>query len=109
MRDSPMAATLSDRGVTIRRRDLVGWEDIREVRLGKVKPRYFFMRRIYCIAFLPARAPDVSRLSPRERLAVKLFGTSVVLLPDRVNPAAEDILDAIERLSSVPVYRVVDA
>ncbi len=109
MRRSPMAATLSDFGVTIRRRDPVGWEDIREVRLGTVKRHYLFMRRrIYYIAFLPTRAADVSRLSPRERLAIKLFGAHLVLLPERVAPAAKDILDAIERLSNVPVYRVVD-
>jgi hypothetical protein len=109
IRRSPMAATLSDFGVTIRRRDPVGWEDIGEVRPGTVKPRSLFMsRRLPYIAFLPTRAADVSRLSPRERLATKLYGTHLVLLTEMVNPAAEDILDAIERLSNVPVYRVVD-
>jgi hypothetical protein len=109
MRRSPMAATLSDFGVTIRRRDPVAWEDIREVRLGTVKPRSLFMsRRPPCIAFLPIRAADVSRLSPRERMAIKLYGTHLLLVAERVTPSAEDILDAIERLSHVPVYRVVD-
>jgi len=109
MRRSPMAATLSDFGVTIRRRDPVGWEDIREVRLGTVKPRSLFMsQRFHYIAFLPTRAADISRLSPRERLLIKLYGTYLLLVTERVNPAAEDILDAIERLSNVPVYRVVD-
>jgi hypothetical protein len=103
MRRSPMAATLSDFGVTIRRRDPVGWEDIREVRLRTVKPRPLFpSQRLHCIAFLPARAADVSRLSSRERLLIKQYGTHVLLVTERVNPAAEDILDAIERLSNVP-------
>ena len=109
MRRSPMAATLSDFGVTIRRRDPVGWEDIREVRLRTVKPRSILTsQRLHYIAFLPTRAADVSRVSPRERLAIKLYGTHNALVTERVNPAAEDILDAIERLSNVPVYRVVD-
>jgi hypothetical protein len=109
MRRSPMAATLSDFGITIRRRDPVGWEDIREVRLGTVEPRFLLApRRLHYIAFLPTRAADVSRLSPRERLIIKLYGTHLFLVTERVNLAAEDILDAIERLSNVPVHRVVD-
>jgi hypothetical protein len=109
MRRHPVVATLSDSGITIRQRDPVSWEGIREVRLGTVKPRFLFtVRPFHYIAFLPTRTTDLSRLSPRGRLAIKLYGTNLLLITQNVSPAAEDILDAIDRLADVPVRRFVD-
>ena len=108
IRLSPVAATLTPSGVSIRRHDPVAWGNIREVRLGALKPRSLFaFRPLHYIAFLPTRTEDLPRLSPRERLAVKLYGTSLLLLTENMNPPAEEILDAVGRLSDVPI-RVVE-
>lgn len=39
---SPVAATLTESGVTVGDHALVGWESIREVRLAPVKPELLF-------------------------------------------------------------------
>jgi len=106
IRREPVVATLNDYGVTFRRRDPVGWESLAEVRLGTVKPRLLFaLRPLHYIAFLPAQAAGLPRPRSRERLAVKMYGTNLLLMTETVIPAAEDILAAVERLSDVPVRR----
>jgi hypothetical protein len=106
IRRDPVAVTLDHAGVTFRGHDPVSWEGIREVRLQLVRPRLlFWVRPLHCIAFLPVQAPDVSRLRPRERLAVKMYGTHLVFMTETVTPSAEDILSGVERLSDVPVRR----
>lgn len=106
VRREPVAATLDNRGVRFRRHELVGWEDIAEVRLGAVEPRLLFaLRPLHYIAFLPAQASGLPRPRPGEWLAVKRHGTNMVLLAETVTPPAQDILAAVERLSGVPVRR----
>jgi hypothetical protein len=41
----------------------------------------------------------------RERLAIRIYGTPLVLMTETVTPARDEILAAVERLSDVPVRR----
>lgn len=106
IRREPVVATLNDSGVTFRRHDLVGWEVLQEVRTGTLKPRLLFaLRPLHYIAFLPARTSNLPRPRPNEWLAVKMYGTNLLLMTETVTPAANDILAAVERLSDVPIRR----
>lgn len=106
IRRSPVVAVLNESGVTFDRHDSAAWEVFREVRLGRVKPRLLFMLRpLHYIAFVPQRAADLPPATPRERLAIRMYGTNLLLMTETVTPSAEDILAAVERLSDVPVRR----
>lgn len=106
IRRDPVVATLNDSGVTFRRHDQVGWETFREVRAGKLRPRLLFaLRPLHYIAFVPARTADLPRPKPREWLAIRMYGTNLVLMTETVTPGAEDILTAVERLSDVAIRR----
>lgn len=106
IRREPVVATLNNAGVTFRRHDLVGWEVLQEVRIGSLKPRLLFaLRPLHYIAFLPARTADLPSPKPHEWLAVRLYGTNLLLMTETVTPGAEDILAAVERLSDVPIHR----
>lgn len=101
-----VVATLNDSGVTFRRHDPVGWEAFREVSVGKLRPRLLFaLRPLHYIAFLPARTADLPRPRPREWLAIKMYGTNLLLMTETVTPGAEEILTEVERLSDVPIRR----
>jgi hypothetical protein len=105
-RRSPVAATLNEFGVTVDRHDPAAWESLREVRLGLFKPRLLFvLRPLHYIAFVPKQAAGVPRPSPRERLAMRMYGTNLLLMTQTVTPSADEILAAVERLSDVPVRR----
>jgi len=106
LRGSPVAVSMNEFGVTFDRHDQVAWETLREVRLGPVKPRLlFFAHPLYYIAFVPKRAADLHRLSPRKRMTTRIYGTTLVLMTQTVTPSGDDILAAVERLSDVPVRR----
>jgi hypothetical protein len=106
VRRRPVEATLNEFGVTFDRHDLAAWEIFREVRFGRVKPRLLFvLRPLHYIAFVPQRAADLPRATLRERLAVRMYGTNLLLMTETVTPSSEDILAAVERLSDVPVRR----
>jgi len=104
IRRSPVAATLNELGVTFDRHDLAAWEIFREVRFGRWKPRLLFvLRPLHYIAFVPQRTADLPRATLRERLAIRMYGTNLVLLTETVTPGGDDILAAVKRLSDVPV------
>jgi hypothetical protein len=106
IRRRPVAATLNDVGVTFDRHDLAAWEIFREVRFGRVKPRLLFvLHPLHYIAFVPQRAADLPGARPRERLAIRRYGTNLLLMTETVTPSGDDILAAVERLSDVPVRR----
>jgi hypothetical protein len=85
IRRDPVVATLNDSGVTFRRHGPVGWEVFREVHLGMVKPRLLFaLRPLHYIAFLPARTAGLPRPRPRERLAMRMYGTTLLLMTETV-------------------------
>lgn len=106
IRRRPVAATLNEFGVTFDRHNSAAWEIFREVRFGRVKPRLLFaLRPLYYIAFVPQRAADLPRATPRERLAIRTYGTNLLLMTETVTPSGDDILAAVERLSDVPVRR----
>jgi len=106
IRRRPVAATLNEFGVTFDRHDSAAWEIFREVRLGRVKPRLLFvLRPLHYIAFVPHRDADLPRAAPRERLAIRMYGTNLLLMTQAVTPSGDDILAAVERLSDVPVRR----
>jgi hypothetical protein len=106
IRRRPVAATLNESGVIFDRHDLAAWEILREVRFGRVKPRLLFvLRPLHYIAFVPQRTADLPRGTLRERLAVLMYGTNLVLMTETVTPGSDDILAAVERLSDVPVRR----
>lgn len=106
MQRSPVAATLNEFGVTIGRHDPAAWQIFREVRLGAVKPRLLFaLRPLHYIAFVPEQSTDLPPPTPRERLAIRIYGTNLLLMTETVTPAADDILAAVQRLSDVPVRR----
>jgi len=106
IRRRPVAATLNEFGVAFDRHDSAAWEIFREVRLGRVKPRLLFvLRPLHYIAFVPQRAADLPRATPRERLAIRMYGTNLLLMTETVTPGGDDILAAVERLSDVPVRR----
>jgi len=102
----PVAATLNEFGVTFDRHGSAAWEIFREVRFGRWKPRLFFVLcPLHYIAFVPRRVADLPRATLRERLAVRMYGTNLVLMTETVTPSADDILAAVARLSDVPVRR----
>ena len=106
MRRTPVAATLTGSGVTVGDHAPVGWESIREVRLAPVKPQLLFvLRPLDYLAFVPQRTSDLPRPTLRERLAIKIYGTSLLLMPQTVTPSADAILAATQRLSDVPIRR----
>lgn len=106
IRRRPVVATLNEFGVTFGRHDSVAWEVFREVRSGLVKPRLLFMLRpLHYIAFVPQWADDLPRATLRERQAIRVYGTNLVLVTETVTPSGDDILAAVERLSDVPVPR----
>ena len=106
MRRTPVAATLTEFGVTVGDHAAVGWESIREVRLAPVKPELFFvLRPLYNIAFVPERTSDLPYPKLRERLAIKIYGTNLLLMAQTVTPSADAILAAVQQLSDVPVRR----
>jgi hypothetical protein len=106
IRRRPVAASLSEFGVTFDRHDSAAWEIFREVRFGLVKPRLLFvLRPLHYIAFVPQRAADLPRATLRERLAIRKYGTNLVLMTETVTPSGDDILAAVELLSDVPVRR----
>lgn len=106
IRRRPVAATLNEFGVTFDRHESAAWEIFREVRFGLVKPRLLFLvRPVHYIAFVPQWAADLPRATPRERLAIRMYGTNLVLMTETVTPSGDDILAAVERLSDVPVRR----
>jgi len=106
IRRRPVAATLNEFGVTFDRHDSAAWEIFREVRFGRWKPRLLFvLRPLHYIAFVPRRVADLPRATLRERLAVRMYGTNLVLMTETVTPSADDILAAVARLSDVPVRR----
>jgi hypothetical protein len=102
----PVAVSLSEFGVTFDRHDPVAWEAFREVRFGRVRPRWlFFVHPLYYIAFVPKRAADHHSLTPRKRMTTRIYGTTLVLITQTVTPSGDDILAAVERLSDVPLRR----
>ncbi len=106
IRRRPVAATLNEFGVTFDRHDLAAWEIFREVRFGRWKPCLFFvLRPLHYVAFVPQRVADLPRATLRERLAIRMYGTNLVLMTETVTPSGDDILTAVERLSDVPVRR----
>jgi hypothetical protein len=87
IRRRPVAATLNQFGVVFGRHDLAPWEVFREVRFGRVKPRLLFvLRPLHYIAFVPQRTADLPRATLRERLAIRLYGTNLVLVTETVTP-----------------------
>ena len=106
IRRRPVAATLNEFGVTFARHDSAAWEIFREVRFGLVRPRLlFFLRPLHYIAFVPQRVANLPRATPRERRAIRMYGTNLVLMTETVTPSGADILAVVERLSDVPVRR----
>ena len=106
IRRRPVAATLNEFGVTFDRHDLAAWEIFREVRFGRWKPWLLFvLRPLHYIAFVPQRVADLPRATLREQLAIRMYGTNLVLMTETVTPSSDDILAAVERLSDVPVRR----
>jgi hypothetical protein len=106
IRRRPVAATLNEFGVTFDRHDSAAWEIFREARFGRVKPRLLFVvHPLHYIAFVPQRAADLPRATLRERLAIRMYGTNLLLMTETVTPSGDDILAAVERLSDVPVRR----
>jgi hypothetical protein len=102
----PVAATLNEFGVTFDRHDSAAWEIFQEVRFGRWKPRLLFvLRPLHYIAFVPQRVADLPRATLRERLAIVMYGTNLVLMTETVTPSADDILAAVHRLTDVPVRR----
>jgi len=57
------------------------------------------------IAFVPQRVADLPRATLRERLAIVMYGTNLVLMTETVTPSADEILAAVQRLTDVPVRR----
>lgn len=105
-RRRPVAATLNEFGVTFDRHGSVAWEIFREVRFGLAKPRQLLvLRPLHYIAFVPKRAADLPRATPWERLAIRMYGTNLLLMTETVTPSGDDILAAVERLSDVPIRR----
>jgi hypothetical protein len=105
-RRNPVVATLDESGVTFDRHDPAPWEIFREVRLEPAKPRLFFaLRPLHYVAFIPERSADLPCPTARERLAIRLYGTNLLLMSQSVTPSGGDILAAVERLSDVPVRR----
>lgn len=103
---SAVVATMNEFGVTFDRHDPAAWETFREVRLVPARPRLLFkLRPLYYIAFLPKRTGDLPRPAWRERFAIRMYGTSLLLLTQTVSPAKDDILAAVQRFSDVPVRR----
>jgi len=101
-----VTATLNEFGVTFGGHDPAAWEIFREVRFGRLKPRLLFASTLhYNIAFVPQRAADLPRATPRERLAIRMYGTYLLLITETVTPGEGDILAAVERLPDVPVRR----
>jgi hypothetical protein len=106
IRRRPVAATLNEFGVTFDRHDSAAWEVFREVRFGLIKPRLLYvLRPLHYIAFVPQRTADLPRATLRERGAIRMYGTNLVLMTETVTPSGDDILAAVERLSDVPVRR----
>jgi hypothetical protein len=106
MRRTPVAATLTESGVTVGDHAPVSWGSIREVRLAPVKPQLLFLvRPLHYLAFVPERVSDLPRPKLRERLAIKIYGTNLLLMTQTVTPSADAILAAVQQLSDVPVRR----
>jgi hypothetical protein len=106
IRTRPVVATLDAAGVTFDRHAPAAWEEFLEVRLGRVKPRLLFaLRPMHYIAFVPSKIHDLPRGTTRQRLGIRMYGTSMVLMTQTVTPTADEILDAVQRLSDVPVRR----
>src|ERR1035437_3312704 len=106
LRRGPVAMSLNEFGVSFYQHDPVAWETLREVRLGRVKPRLLFSTNpLYYIAFIPQESSELHSLSHRKRMTTRIYGTPLVLITKTVSPSSEDILAAVERLSDVPVRR----
>jgi hypothetical protein len=106
IRRRPVAATLNEFGVTFDRHESAAWEIFREVRFGLYEPWWLFvLRSMHYIAFVPERVADLPRVTLRGRLAIRRYGTNLVLMAEAVTPSVDDILAAVERLSDVPVRR----
>jgi hypothetical protein len=106
LRQTPVAIILNEFGVTFDRHDPVAWETLSEVRFGRVKPRWlFFVHPLYYVAFVPKRTADLHSLTPRKRMSIRMYGTTMLLMTQAVTVNGDDILAAVERMSDVPVRR----
>jgi hypothetical protein len=105
LRRWPAAATLTQSGVTFYRQAPAAWETLREVRLGKVKPQWLFaVRPLHYVAFLPKDSSSLPR-KLRYKLAIRLYGTSLVLMTQTVKPSGEEILAAVNSFSDIDIDR----
>jgi hypothetical protein len=118
-RGKPWQVRLGADGVEARGFDTVPWSALAEVRISRLRPRWFFVlqpKRYRVIAFVP-REPgtlpatvvydpflDGKQSSHRmTRLRTKLYGGPLILFTQSLDATADEITDAIRRLSDVPV------
>ena len=103
LRRAPAAATLSRSGIAFYRQAPAAWETLREVRLGRVKPKWLFtLRPLHYVAFVPVDSSVLPR-SLRYWLAIRLYETSFVLMTQTVRPSSEEIVAAVSSFSNITI------
>jgi hypothetical protein len=102
LRRSPVAATLTQSGITFYRQNPASWDTLKEVRTGRVKPHWLFALRPHYVAFVPLDPSSLQR-NLKYKLAIRLYGTSFILMTQTVDPSADEILAAVRRFSDVRI------
>ncbi|MDQ7809094.1 hypothetical protein Q5425_35665 [Amycolatopsis sp. A133] len=118
-RGKPWQVRLGADGVEARGFETVPWSALAEVRVRRLRPRWFFIlqpKRYRVIAFVP-REPgavpstvvfDVAlegekAVRPMTRWRTKLYGSPFLVLAHTLDATPDEIVDAVRRLSDVPV------
>jgi len=113
-RDSSWELRLDPEGVTVRGQETRPWSDVAEVCITGMRPKWlFFMSFGYRVVTfvgqpgveLPAlpSARLGNRLGGSARLQERWYGSHLLLMPHAFDTSTEDIVDAVQRFSDVPV------
>ncbi|WP_410573619.1 hypothetical protein [Amycolatopsis sp. cmx-4-61] len=118
-RGEPWHVRLGVDGVEARGFAPVPWSALAEVRISRLRPRWFFVlqpQRLRVVAFVPRVPgavpatvvfdPFLNGKKSSNRMArwrAKLYGSPFLLLTQTVDATPEQIADAVRRLSDVPV------
>ena len=104
------AAVLDQHGLALVGRAPVPWRALREVRCITLRPArgHEHLDAVRVLAFVPHDRQLLVARGLFERMAAWRYGTPLLLIEPALITPFDDITDAIESLSDVPVVRIDD-
>jgi hypothetical protein len=115
-RNSSWELRLDRDGVTVRGETTKPWSDIAELRITGLRPSWFFVVSLgyRVVAFVGQPGVELPTLPSAKlggravgsaRLREQWYGTQLLLMPHAFDASTQDIVDAVQRFSDVPVLR----